>query len=65
MLSNIGENQTGDLSSLIMPLRASARNTDFLYIFRLHTISHGEEEETHWIILGKPRELKVIFVDNT
>lgn len=47
---------------MIMPLRVSAQNTDVLYIFRLQTVSHGEEEETHWIILGKLRELKLIFV---
>lgn len=64
MLSNIGENQTGDFSSLIMPLGESAQNTDLLYIFRLQTISHGEEEETHWITQGKLRELKLIFVNN-
>lgn len=56
MLSNIGENQTGDFSSLIMPLGESAQNTDLLYIFRLQTISHGEEEETH---SGKAKRIEI------
>jgi len=64
MLSNLGENQTRDLSLLIIPLQRGVQNTDLLYMFRLQAISHGEEEETHWIVLGKPRELKFIFVNN-
>lgn len=64
MLSNIDENQTGGLSSLIMPLWVRAQNTDLLSVLRLQTISHGEQEETHSIIPAKPGKWKLVFLSN-
>lgn len=64
MLSNNYESQTGELSSWVVPLWVSTQNIDLLYIFMFQTVSHGEEEETHWIILWNLKNLKMVFINS-